>query len=72
MEQCVLVSTCNRTELYVPGEANRFRQLEEALARATGCDGEWIRGLARRYQGAKGAAAVFYGLVCGMGVHGDR
>ena len=32
MEQCVLVSTCNRTELYVPGEANRFRQLEEALA----------------------------------------
>ena len=65
MEQCVLVSTCNRTEVYVPGEANRFRALEEALAGATGCDGEWIRGLARRYQGRKALQHLFR-VVCGM------
>ena len=44
VDECVALSTCNRTEIYVPGEANRFRALEEALAGATGCDGEWIRG----------------------------
>ena len=65
VDECVALSTCNRTEIYVPGEANRFRALEEALARATGCDGEWIRGLARRYQGRKALQHLFR-VVCGM------
>lgn len=31
VEACVLLSTCNRTEIYVSGEENRFRALEETL-----------------------------------------
>lgn len=65
VDECVTLSTCNRMEIYVPGEANRFRALEEALARETGCDGEWIRGLARRYQGRKALQHLFR-VVCGM------
>ena len=65
VDECVTLSTCNRTEIYVSGEANRFRALEEVLARETGCDGEWIRGLARRYQGRKALQHLFR-VVCGM------
>ena len=65
VDECVALSTCNRTEIYVPGEGNRFHVLEEALARATGCDGEWIRGVDRRYQGRKALQHLFR-VVCGM------
>ena len=49
-EQCVLLSTCNRTEIYVEGEGNRFCELEKALGMFSGNEVEQIRNLARRYQ----------------------
>ncbi len=65
VEQCVLLSTCNRTEIYVQGEENTFRELEEVMAKAAGCDGQWIRGLVRRYQGTRAVRHLFR-VVCGM------
>lgn len=65
VEQCVLLSTCNRTEVYVQGEENRFRELEEVLSSVSGSDGEQIRNLARRYQGRKALQHLFR-VVCGM------
>lgn len=65
VEQCVLLSTCNRTEVYVQGEENRFRELEEALSSVSGSDAEQIRNLARRYQGRK-ALHHLLRVVCGM------
>lgn len=65
VEQCVFLSTCNRMEVYVQGEGNLFRALEEVLAEAAGCDGEWIRGLARRYQGRRALNHLFR-VACGM------
>ncbi len=64
-EQCVLLSTCNRTEIYVSGEENRFRELEKALEMISGSDGEQIRSLARRYQGRRALHHLFR-VVCGM------
>ena len=63
--QCVVLSTCNRTEIYVQGEGNRFKGLEAVMAEASGSDGEWIRSLARRYQGRKALGHLFR-VVCGM------
>ncbi len=63
--QCVLLSTCNRTEIYVQGEENSFRGLEEALARISGSGSGQIRKLARRYQGRKALRHLFR-VVCGM------
>ncbi len=63
--QCVVLSTCNRTEVYVQGEENRFRQLEEVLAKISGSTGEQIRKLVRRYQGRKALRHLFR-VVCGM------
>lgn len=65
IEECVLLSTCNRTEIYVQGERNRFRDVEEVLARISGSDGEQIRKLVRRYQGRKALHHLFR-VVCGM------
>lgn len=65
VEQCVLLSTCNRTEVYVQGEENRFRELEEALSAVSGSDAEQIRNLARRYQGRRALHHLFR-VVCGM------
>ena len=65
VEQCVLLSTCNRTELYVQGEENRFPGLEETLADFSGSESEQIRNLARRYQGRKALRHLFR-VVCGM------
>ena len=65
VEQCVVLSTCNRTEIYVQGEGNRFKGLEAVMAEASGSDGEWIRSLARRYQGRKALGHLFR-VVCGM------
>ena len=65
VKQCVVLSTCNRTEIYVQGEGNRFKGLEAVMAEASGSDGEWIRSLARRYQGRKALGHLFR-VVCGM------
>ena len=65
VEQCVVLSTCNRTEIYVQGEGNRFKGLEAVMAEASSSDGEWIRSLARRYQGRKALGHLFR-VVCGM------
>ncbi len=65
VEQCVVLSTCNRTEIYVQGEGNRFKGLEAVMAEASGSDGEWIKSLARRYQGRKALGHLFR-VVCGM------
>ncbi|MDE6406313.1 MAG: glutamyl-tRNA reductase [Lachnospiraceae bacterium] len=65
VEQCVLLSTCNRTEIYVQGERNSFRGLEEALSEISGCGGEQLRNLARRYQGQRALHHLFR-VVCGM------
>lgn len=65
VEQCVLLSTCNRTEVYVQGTENSFRGLETVMAEVSGSDEEWIRNLARRYQGRKALRHLFH-VVCGM------
>lgn len=65
VEQCVILSTCNRTEIYVQGEENGFNGLEKIMAKAAGKDGEWIKKLARRYQG-RGALHHLFRVVCGM------
>lgn len=65
VEQCVCLSTCNRTEIYVQGAGNGFRGLEEILAEYAGSDVEWVRGLVRRYQGP-GALRHLFRVVCGM------
>lgn len=65
VEQCVALSTCNRTEIYVQGEGNCFGGLEEVLAANAGDSVEWIRGLVRRYQGRQAVQHLFR-VVCGM------
>lgn len=65
VEECVTLSTCNRTEVYVSGEGNRFRELEAVLARAAGCEEEWLKGLVRRYQGQRALHHLFR-VACGM------
>lgn len=65
VEQCILLSTCNRTEIYVQGEENLFRGLEEVLSKTSGIAGERIRKLVRRYQGRKALQHLFR-VVCGM------
>ncbi len=65
IEECVLLSTCNRTEVYVQGEENAFRGVEEVLAGISGSNSEQIRKLVRRYQGRKALRHLFR-VVCGM------
>ena len=65
VDQCVLLSTCNRTEIYVQGEENRFAGLENIMAAAVGSDAAWLRGLVRRYQGKKAVHHLFR-VACGM------
>ncbi|MDE6845177.1 MAG: glutamyl-tRNA reductase [Lachnospiraceae bacterium] len=65
VEQCVLLSTCNRTEIYVQGEENCFKELQELMAKTAGNDGQWIKSLSRRYQGRKAILHLFR-VVCGM------
>ena len=65
VEQCVLLSTCNRTEIYVQGEENLFGKLEERVAETTGNSVEWVRSLVRRYQGWRALRHLFY-VSCGM------
>lgn len=65
VEQSVLLSTCNRMEIYVQGEGNCFKELEETLAGAADKDAGWVRNRVRRYQGAKAIRHLFR-VVCGM------
>ncbi len=65
VDQCVLLSTCNRTEIYVQGEENRFAGLENIMAAAAGSDAAWLRRLVRRYQGKKAVHHLFR-VACGM------
>lgn len=65
VEQCVVLSTCNRTEIYVQGEENSFKSLEDVLAKAANSSVERIRGLVRRYQGRKAVRHLFQ-VACGM------
>lgn len=65
VEQCVTLSTCNRTEIYVEGEENRFQELEKVLELFSGDEVEQIRSLARRYQGKRALHHLFR-VVCGM------
>lgn len=65
IKECVLLSTCNRTEIYVQGEGNSFRGLEEVLTGASGCTGEQVRSLVRRYQG-RSALHHLFRVACGM------
>lgn len=63
--QAVLLSTCNRTELYVQGRPGAFGLLEELLAARAGLDAESIRETARRYEG-KGAVRHLFSVTCGI------
>ncbi len=68
--QCVLLSTCNRTELYVQAgdralQGTVLGRLEEMLAETAGERVEWIRRLARRYQGRNAICHLFQ-VTCGM------
>lgn len=65
VEQCVLLSTCNRTEIYVQGGPNCFKELEEVMAKTAGRDAGEIRCLLRRYQGIKAVRHLFR-VACGM------
>lgn len=65
VKECVILSTCNRTEIYVEGEENRFCELEKALGTFSGNEVEQIRNLARRYQGKRALYHLFR-VVCGM------
>ncbi len=65
VEQCVLLSTCNRTEIYVQGNEAVFSQLEELLAAACQREADEVRQLARRYQGKKAVKHLFL-VTCGM------
>lgn len=65
VEQSVLLSTCNRMEIYVQGEGSCFKELEEAVAGVAGTDADWVRRRVRRYQGEKAIRHLFR-VVCGM------
>lgn len=65
VEQCVLLATCNRTEIYVQGTENTFGALEELLARMCGVQEDKIRTLVRRYQGKKAVRHLFK-VACGI------
>ena len=63
--RAVLLSTCNRTEIYVQGQAGSFSILEELLAEKSGTDPERIRETVRRYEGKSAIRHLFW-VTCGM------
>lgn len=65
VEQCVLLSTCNRTEIYVQGMQNCFGLLEELLAKAVDREVDEVRRIVRCYQGKKAVRHLFC-VACGM------
>lgn len=65
VEQCVVLSTCNRMEIYAQGEETCFKELEKVLAKEADADVEWVRGRVRRYHDEKAIRHLFQ-VVCGM------
>ena len=62
--EAVLLSTCNRTEVYAAGEGS-LERLEELLARKSGMAVTQVRRIAGRFAGEK-ACAHLYRVACGM------
>ena len=62
--EAVLLSTCNRTEVYAAGEGS-FGRLEELLSEKSGMPSTEVKRLARRFVGEK-ACAHLYRVACGM------
>lgn len=65
ISQCVLLSTCNRTEVYVQEERSCFSALEELLADTAGAEVDEVRSIVRCYQGKKAIRHLF-AVTCGM------
>ncbi len=65
VEQCVVLSTCNRMEIYAQGEETCFKELKKVLAKEADADVEWVRGRVRRYHDEKAIRHLFQ-VVCGM------
>lgn len=65
VSQCVLLSTCNRTEVYTQGKDACFGILEEMLAQKAGVETDAVRTLAKRYQGKQAIRHLFL-VACGM------
>lgn len=63
--QCVLLNTCNRTEVYVQGENNLFGKIEAILAELADVTAEDVRQIDRRYCG-NAAAGHLFKVACGM------
>lgn len=62
--EAVLLSTCNRTEVYAAGEGS-FGRLEELLSEKSGMADTEVKRIARRFAGEK-ACAHLYRVACGM------
>lgn len=62
--KAVLLSTCNRTEVYAAGTGS-LERLEELLAEKSGMEVTQVRRIARRFSGEK-ACAHLYRVACGM------
>ncbi len=62
--EAVLLSTCNRTEVYVAGTGS-LERLEELLSEKSGMAVTQVRRIARRFSGEK-ACAHLYRVACGM------
>ena len=62
--EAVLLSTCNRTEVYAAGEGS-LERLEALLAQKSGMEVAQVKRIARRFVGEK-ACAHLYRVACGM------
>ncbi len=62
--EAVLLSTCNRTEVYAAGEGS-FLLMEELLAQKSGMPAAEVRRITKRFSGKK-AYAHLYRVSCGM------
>ena len=62
--EAVLLSTCNRTEVYAAGEGS-FERLERLLAEKSGMEVTEVKRITRRFSGEK-ACAHLYRVTCGM------
>lgn len=61
----VVLSTCNRTELYVTGAKGALEELEDALASQKGMDKEIIKNYCLYYSGKKAVRHLFR-VTCGL------
>ncbi len=61
----VLVSTCNRSELYFTESKNGFEQIEKSLSEAKNIPGEIIKKYCLYYEGKK-AIKHLYRVACGL------